>query len=174
MVQENDPNLRIAELYLQDILKSLTSLKEQAEKAVAQIRSEADLFWLPDGESNSIALLIKHITGNMRSRWTDFLSSDGEKPDRNRPSEFDQSFSESRSDLMDRWEIGWQLVFDAIRPLTGKNLEQTVYIRGEAHTVLQAINRQLLHYSGHIAQIIFLAKHIQNENWKSLSIPREK
>ncbi|MHA2091891.1 MAG: DUF1572 family protein [Candidatus Kariarchaeaceae archaeon] len=174
MVQENDPNSRIAELYLQDILKSLTSLKTQAEKAVAQIRSEEDLFWLPDGESNSIALLIKHITGNMRSRWTDFLTSDGEKPDRNRPSEFDQSFSESRSDLMDRWEIGWQLVFDAIRPLTTKNLEQTVYIRGEAHTVLQAINRQLLHYSGHIAQIIFLAKHIQNENWNSLSIPREK
>jgi hypothetical protein len=126
-----------------------------------------------DPESNSIAVIVKHLAGNMRSRWTDFLSTDGEKPDRNRDSEFDAPPA-TRAALMELWEAGWQCVFTALEPLNASDLERTVYIRNEPHSVMQAITRQVAHYALHIGQIIFLAKHLQSSRWVSLSIPRGK
>jgi hypothetical protein len=126
-----------------------------------------------DAESNSIAVIVKHVVGNMRSRWTDFLSSDGEKPDRYRDSEFETPPA-TRSALMDLWESGWRCLFSALEPLQDSDLERTVYIRGEPHSVMQAINRQVAHYACHIGQIVFLAKHLQSARWVSLSIPRGK
>lgn len=126
-----------------------------------------------DPEMNSLALIVKHLAGNMRSRWTDFLNSDGEKPDRNRDSEFVEAPA-TREELMKVWEDGWARVFNALTPLTDADLSRTVTIRGEPHSVMQAINRQLAHYASHCGQIIFLAKHLQHEHWKSLSIPRNK
>ena len=126
-----------------------------------------------DSESNSIALIVKHLAGNMRSRWTNFLESDGEKPERNRDTEFEAPPA-TRAELMAMWEAGWKCVFDALEPLTDADVTRTVYIRGEAHSVMQAINRQLGHYASHIGQIVFLAKHLQSASWKPLSIPRGK
>ena len=124
-----------------------------------------------DEESNSIALIVKHLAGNMRSRWSDFLVSDGEKPWRNRDSEFEDP-PKGRAELLALWELGWQTLFSALQPLTDADLGRTVTIRGEAHSVMQAINRQLAHYPSHCGQIVFLAKHLQHERWKSLSVPR--
>ena len=124
-----------------------------------------------DGEMNSIALVIKHMAGNMRSRWSDFLTSDGEKPDRNRDSEFVDP-PVGRPALMDLWEQGWTCLFQALEPLTDADLTRTITIRGEAHSVMQAINRQVAHYSYHCGQIVFLAKHFRGADWKSLSVPR--
>jgi hypothetical protein len=126
-----------------------------------------------DPESNSIAIIVKHLAGNMRSRWTDFLTTDGEKPDRNRDSEFDAAPA-TRAALMELWEAGWQCVSTALEPLNDSDLERTVYIRNEPHSVMQAINRQVAHYALHIGQIIFLAKHLQSSRWVWLSIPRGK
>ena len=139
-----------------------------------QIENDADLYWLPDGESNSIAILVKHITGNMRSRWTNIFEEDGEKSDRNRPTEFDQDYNPTRKQLMDRWEEGWEYLLSTLNSITNKDLMREIYIRKEAHTVVNAIMRQLTHYAEHVGQIIFLAKQIQWKNWKTLSIPREK
>jgi hypothetical protein len=126
-----------------------------------------------DGEMNSIAIIVKHMAGNMRSRWTDFLISDGEKPDRNRDTEFEHPPA-TRAALMSLWEEGWNLVFTALDPLSDADLNRTVTIRGEAHSVMQAINRQIAHYAYHCGQIVFLAKHLQARQWKSLSVPRGK
>jgi hypothetical protein len=126
-----------------------------------------------DPESNSIAVIVKHLAGNMRSRWTDFLTTDGEKPDRNRDCEFDAPPA-TRVALMQLWEAAWQLVFTALEPLSDSDLGRTVLIRNEPHSVMQAINRQVAHYALHIGQIIFLAKHLQSSRWVSLSIPRGK
>ena len=126
-----------------------------------------------DPEMNSIAQIVKHMTGNMRSRWTNFLTSDGEKPDRNRDSEFVEP-PVNREQLMSIWEEGWKRVFEALEPLTDEDLSRTVIIRGEPHSVMQAINRQIAHYASHVGQIVFLAKHLQHASWKSLSIPRGK
>jgi hypothetical protein len=135
--------------------------------------SDDQLFAALDGEMNSIALIVKHMTGNMRSRWTNFLTSDGEKPDRDRDTEFIEP-SATREALLERWETGWKIVFDAIEPLTGADLTRTVTIRGEPHSVMQAINRQVAHYASHIGQIIFLAKHLAGSNWKTLSVARNR
>jgi uncharacterized protein DUF1572 len=143
-----------------------------AEAAVAQVRDE-QLFAVLDDEMNSIGVIIKHITGNMRSRWTDFLTSDGEKPHRNRDSEFVDP-PPTREALMKTWEEGWACVFSALEPLSERDLARTVTIRGEPHSVMQAINRQLAHYASHIGQIVLLAKHFQRDKWKSLSIPKNK
>lgn len=126
-----------------------------------------------DPEMNSIAQTVKHMTGNMRSRWTDFLTSDGEKPDRHRDSEFVEPPSD-RKRLLEAWERGWQCLFDAIEPLSEADLARTVAIRGEPHSVMQAVNRQMAHYAYHCGQIVFLAKHLQSENWRSLSVPRNQ
>lgn len=126
-----------------------------------------------DNEMNSIAVIIKHMVGNMRSRWTDFLSSDGEKPNRNRDCEFIEPPA-TRQQLLSLWEEGWQCVFSALEPLTDEDLTRQVTIRGEAHSVMQAINRQIAHYSYHCGQIVLLAKHFNHEKWRSLSVPRNR
>ena len=139
---------------------------------MAQVTDE-QLFAALDPEMNSIAIIVKHMAGNMRSRFTDFLTTDGEKPDRNRDSEFVDAPA-TREALMKMWEDGWNRLFSAIEPLTDGDLGRTVPIRGEPHSVMQAVNRQIAHYALHTGQIIFLAKHLQSANWKSLSVPRGK
>ncbi len=161
----------IGAAYLADALKSLRGYKKLAEGAFEQL-DEADMFRTIDAEANSIAVLVKHMAGNMRSRWTGFLTSDGEKPDRHRDEEFVITPLTTRAHVMAWWERGWQCVFDAIEPLQPRDLLRTVHIRGRDHTVLQAISRQLLHYAGHVNQIVLLAKHYRGAGWKSLSIPK--
>jgi len=133
--------------------------------------SDEQLLVALDPEINSIALIVKHMAGNLRSRWTDFLTSDGEKPDRNRDSEFEDPPA-TRAALMAMWESGWACLFSALEPLSEADAGRMVKIRGEAHSVMQAINRQLAHYAYHVGQIVFLAKHLQSAQWKSLSVPR--
>jgi len=158
--------------YIDDSLIVFAQYKKMAEGAMAQV-SDEQLFLSLDQEANSIAIIVKHITGNMRSRWTDFLTSDGEKPDRNRDGEFVDPPA-TRAALLEDWESGWKLVFSALEPLTDADLSRTVTIRGEAHSVMQAINRQVAHYASHIGQIILLAKHFAGANWRTLSIPRNR
>ncbi|MCU1310229.1 MAG: hypothetical protein JWO20_1354 [Candidatus Angelobacter sp.] len=163
----------IAKNYLEDSIKMFRQYKKLAEKAIAQLPDpDRDLFFTPDKESNSIAITMKHMAGNMRSRWRDFLTSDGEKPDRNRDSEFEIATEENRETILRIWEEGWACVFNALDPLKPEDLSRTVLIRHEPHTVLQAINRQLAHYPYHIGQIVYLARHIAEKNWTSLSVPR--
>ena len=164
--------LKFTNSYLEDSLELFRYYKKLAERAMAQVTDE-QLFIALDEEANSIALIVKHMAGNMRSRWTDFLATDGEKPDRNRDTEFIDP-PHTRADLINLWEQGWSYVFSALEPLSDDDLARTVTIRGEPHSVMQAINRQIAHYSHHIGQIVFLAKHLQQANWKSLSIPRNR
>lgn len=159
--------------YLEDVLRQVGKLKELAERAMAQL-SDADIFRQLDSESNSIAIIIKHMAGNMRSRWTEFLSSDGEKPDRDRDSEFVLGQGDTKEAILNRWETGWRVTVDSISALTPGDLSRDVRIRGEVHSVLEAINRQLMHYAYHVGQIVMLAKHLAGERWQSLSIPRGK
>ncbi|HKP86233.1 MAG TPA: DUF1572 family protein [Blastocatellia bacterium] len=163
----------LSEDYIKDAIRHFRSLKWLAEKSLAQVTDE-HFFTLLDDESNSIALMMKHIAGNMHSRWKDFLTTDGEKPDRNRDSEFVVERDDTKESLLAFWESGWQCLFDAIEPLEPDDLGKTVLIRGEPHLVVEAINRQLSHYSYHVGQIVFLAKHFASRNWESLSIPRGK
>jgi hypothetical protein len=160
----------LGEHYLSDALLVFRNLKKMAEKAAAQLDDE-EFFRTIDEESNSVALIMKHMAGNMRSRWTDFLTSDGEKPDRHRDSEFIVE-GEDRRAVEERWEAGWRCVFGAVEPLKPEDLLRTVTIRGEPHTVVMAINRQISHYGQHTGQIVFLAKHIKAGAWQTLSIPR--
>jgi hypothetical protein len=162
--------LKFTTSYLEDSLELFRYYKRLADRAMAQIADE-HLFALLDDESNSIAIVVKHMAGNMRSRWTDFLTSDGEKPTRDRDSEFENPAA-TRAALMSDWESGWACVFNALEPLTDDDLERTVMIRGEAHSVMQAINRQVAHYAHHIGQIVLLAKHFAGQDWKSLTVPR--
>ena len=157
---------------IKDSLALFRYYKQLAERAIAQVTDE-QLTAVLDPEMNSIALIAKHMAGNMRSRWTDFLTSDGEKPDRRRDTEFEHPPA-SRAALLELWEEGWRHVFRALEPLSDEDLGRTVTIRGEAHSVMQAINRQVAHYACHCGQIVLLAKHFQHGNWKSLSIPRGK
>jgi hypothetical protein len=158
--------------YLADTRTLFAQYKKLGEAAMAQAK-DSDLPRMLDVESNSIVLIVKHMAGNMRSRWTNFLTEDGEKPDRNRDLEFEVQ-DLTRTELMALWETGWKHLFDALEPLTDDDLSRVVMIRGEKHSVMQAINRQLAHYSSHVGQIIFLAKHWQSADWKSLSVPRGK
>ena len=165
--------MTVEEHYLQEAASEFQKMKALAERAMAQM-SEAQFFRQIDAESNSIALIVKHIAGNARSRWTDFLTSDGEKPDRQRDTEFELAPADTKTALLEQWEDGWRRVFAAVEPLKGEDLLRTVFIRGEPHTVVRAINRQLTHYAQHIGQILFLAKHLAGEKWQTLSIPRGK
>jgi hypothetical protein len=158
--------------YLEDSLSLLRQYKKMAEGAIQQLPDE-QLFATLDPEMNSVALVVKHMAGNMRSRWTDFLTSDGEKPDRNRDAEF-VAPPDNRAALLALWEDGWRLVFNALEPLTEADMTRTVFIRGEAHSVMQAISRQLSHYAYHVGQIVFLAKHLNSAHWQSLSVPRNR
>ena len=158
--------------YIEDSVALFHFYKKMAEGAMEQVTDE-QLFATLDDEMNSIAIIVKHMTGNMRSRWTDFLSSDGEKPDRNRDMEFVEP-SATREELLARWNEGWDSVFHALDPLTDSDLERKVTIRGEPHSVMQAINRQIAHYAYHCGQMVFLAKHFKANEWKSLSVPRNR
>jgi len=140
---------------------------------MAQV-SDEDFFKALDENSNSIALIVKHITGNMHSRWQDFLTTDGEAPDRNRDQEFIVDPSDSKNSLLERWEQEWRYLFDTISSLQANDFTATVLIRKEPHSVVQAINRTLVHYAGHVGQIIFLSKHLAGERWQTLTIPRGK
>ena len=157
--------------YLEDSLSLFRYYKKLGEGAIAQV-SDEQLLAVLDPEMNSIAQVVKHMAGNMRSRWTNFLTSDGEKPDRNRDLEFEEPPA-TREALMKMWEGGWKCLFDALEPL-GADVGCKVTIRGEAHSVTQAVNRQIAHYAYHVGQIVFLAKHLQHARWKSLSIPRNQ
>jgi hypothetical protein len=161
----------VSAAYLDEARRSFRGHKRLAEGAISQLEDE-QLHMQVDAESNSVAIIMRHLVGNMRSRFTDFLTSDGEKPDRNRDGEFDEHLRPSRQELMRAWEAGWEIVFRAIEPLKPEDLLNTVTIRNEPHTVLQAINRQVAHYAYHVGQIVFVAKHLKGSEWKSLSIPK--
>ncbi len=163
----------IATHYLEEAERQFRGHKRMAEGAMTQLRDE-DFFVVLDPEANSVAILMKHLAGNMRSRFTDFLTSDGEKPDRFRDREFELNPATTRADVMKWWEEGWACVLAAIESLKPEDVMRTVTIRGEPHTALQAINRQIAHYAQHTGQIVFLAKHLRSNEWKTLSIPRGK
>ena len=158
-------------LYIDEAFRSLRGHKRLADGAIAQL-SEEQFFAAPDLESNSVAIIMKHLAGNMRSRFTDFLTSDGEKPDRNRDREFLMHNDAKREEVLTSWEQNWQLVFETLNTLHPEDLERTVTIRGEPHSVLQAINRQVAHYAYHVGQIVFLAKHLKGAEWETLSVPK--
>jgi uncharacterized damage-inducible protein DinB len=158
--------------YLEDSLSLFRYYKKLAEGAMDQV-SDEQLFASLDEEMNSIAIMAKHMAGNMRSCWTDFLTSDGEKPDRNRDMEF-AAPPTTRAELLRSWNEAWDRVFGALEPLSDADLERKITIRGEPHSVMQAINRQIAHYAYHVGQIVFLAKHFKGNEWKSLSVPRNR
>jgi uncharacterized protein DUF1572 len=163
----------IEQPFLNDAVLQFRKLKAQADKALAQT-SDEHFFATLDPEANSIALIMKHMAGNMRSRWTDFLTTDGEKPDRHRDGEFETASQDSRTSITAQWEDGWSRLFAAVGSLSAEDLSRTVRVRGEAHTVLEAINRQLTHYAAHVGQIVLLAKHYAGPEWQTLSIPKGK
>jgi len=166
---------QLSSSYLQDSIGLFHYYKKLGDRAMAQC-PEGALFITLDEESNSIALIVKHLSGNMRSRWVNFLTTDGEKPDRNRDTEFENPVR-TRAELIEQWERGWKYLFDALEPLTDADLTRTVTIRTEPHSVMQAINRQVAHYAHHVGQILFLTKHLtftQTGKWESLSVPRGK
>lgn len=158
--------------YHKDALELFRTYKKLAERAIEQV-SDEEFFALIDAEANSIAAVVKHIAGNLVSRWSDFLTSDGEKPTRNRDAEF-EIIDDSRESLMTFWERGWTTLFDNIELLTLDDFSKTVTIRGQPHTIVQAINRQLTHYSYHIGQIVLLSKHFKSAEWKTLSVPKNR
>jgi hypothetical protein len=163
----------LAKHFLEDAVQTFRGYKKLADKALAQMKDD-EFFVALDEEANSVGVIIKHMAGNMLSRWTDFLTTDGEKPDRNRDLEFVLSPETTREELLAYWERGWRSVFDAVEPLRPEDVGRKVLIRGEEHTVVEAINRQLTHYAYHTGQIVFLAKHFRSAGWKSLSIPRNR
>lgn len=159
----------VARLWLDDAMERFRSMKALADRALAQIDEEA-FHWQYDEESNSVAVIVRHMSGNMVSRWTDFLTSDGEKPDRNRDTEFIDDLP--MSELLGRWEHGWSLVFDALAGLRDEDVTATVTIRGEPHSVVEAVNRQISHYAYHVGQLVYVCKMCVSGRWHSLSIPR--
>jgi hypothetical protein len=159
--------------YLDEAFRSLRGYRRLGEGAMAQV-SDEQLFVQLDPESNSIAVIVRHLNGNMKSRFTDFLVSDGEKPWRNRDQEFEQPAGSTRAEVMQAWDEGWDLVLSTVKSLQPADVGRTVTIRGEPHTVLQAVSRQVAHYAYHVGQIVFVAKHLRSSEWKSLSIPRSK
>lgn len=159
--------------YLENAIAEFRSLKRLGDRAMEQLNDE-QFFVTLDPESNSVAIIAKHIAGNMRSRWMDFLTSDGEKPDRHRDQEFIVDANASRAEVFEWWERGWKYLFDALEALKPEDVMRRVTIRQEPHTVVQAISRQLGHYAMHVGQIVFLAKHLKSAEWKTLSVPRGK
>jgi Protein of unknown function (DUF1572) len=162
-----------AAVYYDEVRRGFRGHKRLADGALAQLDDSA-FFHAPDPESNSAAVIVKHLAGNLRSRWTDFLTTDGEKPDRNRDDEFITEPSLARQDLLRRWEESFQIVFDTIASLTAEDINRTLTIRGEVHTVMQAMNRSVLHAAYHAGQIVYVAKHLRGAEWKTLSIARGK
>jgi hypothetical protein len=164
--------LQFTTSYIEDAIEVFRYYKKLAERAMEQVTDE-QLFETLDQEANSIAIIVKHMVGNMRSRWSDFLTTDGEKPNRNRDGEFVDPPT-TRAALLAEWEDGWDCLFGAIAPLTDADLGRRVTIRGEAQSVMQAVNRQLAHYPHHVGQIVLLAKHFACDRWQSLSVPRNR
>lgn len=158
--------------YLRIVRERFESVKHLGDKTIVQL-SEDDIHWRLNEESNSIAIIINHLNGNMVSRWTDFLNTDGEKPDRNREQEFIDNIS-SKTELIRVWEKGWNIFFETLNNLREKDLLKNICIRGESHLVIEAIERQLAHYAYHIGQIVYIGKQIKGEQWENLSIPKEK
>ena len=171
MTEQNVNDL--ASQYLDEAMRQFRGHKRLTEGALSQLKDE-EIFMTLDAEANSVAIIVKHLAGNMRSRFVDFLTSDGEKPDRHRDQEFEVTAQTTRADVMRWWEEGWNHVFAAVGALQPQDLSRTVYIRAEPHSVLQAINRQIAHYAYHCGQIVFLAKHFRSTEWKSLSVPKGK
>jgi hypothetical protein len=169
-----DAETAIGRDFLEIITRELRKLKAQGDKAIVQISDDRRLHLRLDEESNSIDIIVRHLAGNMVSRWTDFLTTDGEKPTRNRPAEFEPAPSLTRADLMATWEKGWACLFNAMGALTPANLEAKVKIAGKELPAIDAILSQSLHYASHVGQIVFLAKHLEWEHWQSLSVPRKR
>jgi hypothetical protein len=169
---ERGDSMNIGSEYLKTVIKRFKEAKATAEKAIDQL-TESELFWSPNEESNSVAIIVKHMSGNMVSRWTDFLTSDGEKTNRNRDNEFLGDI-QSKEQMMELWENGWDTFFNALESMEDDQLLNIITIRNEPHTVLEAIERQMYHYSYHIGQIIYIAKILKSSNWKTLTIPRKK
>lgn len=163
--------MNINKNFINSSISEFQKIKKLGDRSFSQIKDE-DFFWSPDEESNSIAIIVRHLSGNMISRWTDLLTTDGEKSNRNRDEEFERIFYTDKDDIISRWESGWSCVFEALESLKEDDLMKEITIRSEPHTVIEAINRQLTHYSYHTGQIVFIAKHLESENWKSLSIPK--
>jgi hypothetical protein len=166
-------NTDIATACLHDVRDQFAKLKKLAEGALAQATDE-DLHVVLDRESNSIAVIMRHMAGNLRSRFTDFLTTDGEKPDRNRDGEFEMPGTVDRAAIMDDWESGWRVLFSTLSALEPDDLLRDVFIRGERHSVIQALNRQMTHHAYHVGQIVFLAKHLRSSGWTTLSIPKRR
>lgn len=165
--------MTIGKEYLKTVTKEFTEAKLTAERAMNQL-TESELFWSPNEESNSVAVIVKHMSGNMVSRWTDFLTTDGEKPNRNRDGEFVAGDIQTKEQLMEVWEHGWEIFLAALGDLNEEHLLKTVTIRNEAHSVMEAIERQMYHYSNHVGQIIYIAKILKSSDWETLTIPRKK
>ena len=159
--------------YYEEVRRSFRGYKRLADGGLAQL-SDEEFFRAPDAESNSAALIVKHVAGNLRSRWKDFLTTDGEKPDRNRDQEFLIGPEDTRPELMRRWEESFQIVFDAIGSLTAEDFSRTITIRGDPHTIWQAMNRSLAHTAYHVGQILYVGKHLRGAEWQSQSIPKGK
>lgn len=164
----------IREAYLRDILKTFRNYKTLGEKAIAQISRDEHLHKQLDPGSNSIAVIVKHVAGNLRSRFRDFLTTDGEKPDRNRDGEFEMAERDSRAQMMSGWDEAWSIALGTLEALKTDDLERTVHIRGEAFLVIEALNRSVTHAAYHVGQIVYLARHFAEQDWKSLSIPKGK
>ena len=164
--------MRFDDAYLTDVRVQFEKMKQLAEGAIAQVTDDQLLVSL-DPESNSLAVIMKHMAGNLRSRFTDFLSTDGEKPNRNRDGEFEVDKA-TREQILADWESGWKVLFATLQTLTADDLLRDVFIRAERHSVIQALDRQLTHHSYHVGQIVFLAKHLRSEEWKTLSLPRRR
>ena len=169
-----DTNAAIGSQFLEIITQELRKLKAQGDKAIAQVKDDRKLHLKLDEESNSIDIVVRHLAGNMVSRWTDFLTTDGEKPTRKRDAEFEPAPSLTRADLMANWEKGWVCLFTALAALSPGNLQATVKIAGKELSVMDAIVRQFSHYAAHIGQIVFQAKHLEWQHWQTLSVPRKK
>jgi len=158
--------------YLDSAKRQFRMYKQLGEKSMAQM-SDEQLNWQANDDTNSVAMIVKHMWGNMMSRWTDFLTTDGEKPWRQRDAEFENDLT-GREQIMAKWEEGWQCLFDALDIVTDNDLDKIIYIRNEGHTILEAVNRQISHYCYHVGQIVYVAKVVSSENWQSLSIPRNQ
>jgi len=163
--------MEISKLYLETSIKVFELYKKEAESAIGQL-DEKQLFYAPTPESNSVAVIMKHLWGNMLSRWTDFLTTDGEKDWRDRDAEFEAADIKTKAELLQKWEEGWACMFKALNALTPADVDKQIFIRGEEYTVLKAIQRQTAHYASHIGQIVYVAKMIKGGEWKTLSIPK--
>ena len=170
---KKDNMSNIGDEFLKKTVQRMISYKQLTETAINQVKDDKKLNYCLDKESNSIAIIIKHLSGNMRSRWTNFLTTDGEKHDRHRPLEFDRQYNPTRKELMELWENGWIIFFDAMQSISSKDLLKIIYIRKEPLTVINAILRQLTHYTSHIGQILFIAKHLEWQNWKHVTLERD-